>query len=52
MVSVLAAVMQIAGLAVALAALVLGWHFGVLAAGVAAFLVGGHLRRRQLDPQS
>ncbi|MDZ7749634.1 MAG: hypothetical protein U5K43_13215 [Halofilum sp. (in: g-proteobacteria)] len=41
--------LQVAGLATALAALLLDLHYAILVAGVALFLVGGHLVRRQID---
>lgn len=41
--------LQVVGLGVALAALIAGWHYGILVIGVLAFLVGGHLVRRYLD---
>jgi hypothetical protein len=40
--------LQLGGLALALVALFMELHFGVLAAGVLAFLLGGHLRRERM----
>lgn len=40
---------QVAGLALALAALFVGLHYAVLVVGVVVFLAGGHGVRRELD---
>lgn len=45
-------VLQLGGLALALVALFLELHFGVLAAGVLVFLLGGHLRRERMARDS
>lgn len=49
---VLRIALQVVGLGVALAALIAGWHYGILVVGVVAFLLGGHLVRRHLNERN